>query len=201
LHGTSLLNVLCCAASWLLLQAQHSCNLGRLQAACRTALSHVPLLNAASVGHHPEAPDLDLLQRQLVHGMQLLQEVQPALQQLLGPDLAAVHSSSSSSRGTAAAGPGGAALPGSKQGHEVAAAGQQGAVNTQKPRGLQHAQNSIKTTAALAEQLMSVASEECSLLGQLAQQLSQLSDLHLYANSMQVQLEQMKQAASLQGGI
>ncbi|WIA29968.1 hypothetical protein OEZ86_000066 [Tetradesmus obliquus] len=62
--------------AWADLQAQHSSNLGQLQAACRTALSHVPLLNGASVGHAPEAPDLDLLQRQLVHGMQLLQEVQ-----------------------------------------------------------------------------------------------------------------------------
>jgi hypothetical protein len=180
----------------LTLQAQHSSNLSQLQAACRTALSHVPLLNGASVGHHPEAPDLELLQRQLVHGMQLLHQVQPALQQLLGPDLAAIQSSSSS--GAAAAGPSGSQL-----GPEAGAGGQHSScAASQKPRqGLQHAQNSIRTTAALAEQLMSVASEECSLLGQLAQQLSQLSDLHLYANSMQVQLEQMKQAVTGQGGI
>jgi hypothetical protein len=189
------------AGALFLLQAQHSSNLSQLQAACRTALSHVPLLNGASVGHHPEAPDLDLLQRQLVHGMQLLQEVQPALQQLLGPDLAAIHSSSSGSS-TTATGAAAASTLGGQQGPEAAAAGQQSsAASSQQPRhGLQHAQNSIKTTAVLAEQLMSVASKECSLLGQLAQQLSQLSDLHLYANSMQVQLEQMKQAAASQGG-
>jgi hypothetical protein len=186
-----------------MLQAQHSSNLSQLQAACRTALSHVPLLNGASVGHHPEAPDLELLQRQLVHGMQLLHQVQPALQQLLGPDLAAIHSSSGSSSSScaAAAGP-----SGSQQGPEASAGGQASSSSScaaaQKARqGLQHAQNSIKTTAALAEQLMCVASEECSLLGQLTQQLSQLSDLHLYANSMQVQLEQMKQAVTVQGGI
>jgi hypothetical protein len=181
-----------------MLQAQHSSNLSQLQAACRTALSHVPLLNGASVGHHPEAPDLELLQRQLVHGMQLLHQVQPALQQLLGPDLAAIQSRSSNSSGAAAAG-----LSGSQLGPEASAGGQQSSCAvSQKPRqGLQHAQNSIRTTAALAEQLMSVASEECSLLGQLEQQLAQLSDLHLYANSMQVQLEQMKQAVTGQGGI
>lgn len=144
----------------------------------------MPLLNGAAVGHHPEAPDLEVLQRQLVHGMQMLQEVQPALQQLLGPDLAA---NSSSSKGAAAG-----AFP-------ELAAGAGGQPNSsscsthkQQPGVLQ---NSIKTTAALAEQLISVATEECSLLQLLAQQLAQLSDLHLYANSMQVQLVQMKEAA------
>ncbi|KAF6260463.1 hypothetical protein COO60DRAFT_892528 [Scenedesmus sp. NREL 46B-D3] len=188
--------------AWADLQAQHSSNLSQLQAACRTALSHVPLLNGASVGHHLEAPDLELLQRQLVHGMQLLQEVQPALQQLLGADLDTVSSkrrnSDTHAAAAAAVGP-----SGTQQGAEAASGGQQSiSAFTQQPhQGRQHAQSSIKTTAALAEQLMSAASEECSLLGQLAQQLSQLSDLHLYANSMQVQLEQMKQAAVVQRGI
>ncbi|KAF6260504.1 hypothetical protein COO60DRAFT_1459673 [Scenedesmus sp. NREL 46B-D3] len=188
--------------AWADLQAQHSSNLSQLQAACRTALSHVPLLNGASVGHHLEAPDLELLQRQLVHGMQLLQEVQPALQQLLGADLDTVSSkrrnSDTNAAAAAAVGP-----SGTQQGAEAASGGQQSiSAFTQQPhQGRQHAQSSIKTTAALAEQLMSAASEECSLLGQLAQQLSQLSDLHLYANSMQVQLEQMKQAAVVQRGI
>lgn len=150
------------------LQAQHREDLSQLQHACSSALSHVPLLNGASLGQHTDQPDLQLLQHQLVHGMRLLQEVQPALQQLLGPDLLAAQSSD-------------------------------GIYDVSKPTAQLNVSNgqcdirhSVSTTALLAEQLMSIAAEECCLLRQLAQQAECLSDLHLYANSMQVQLSQMQ---------
>jgi hypothetical protein len=159
------------------LQAGHACNVTQLQSAASAALSHVPLLNGAAVGSLLEQPDLDLLQRQLARGVALMDQAQPALQKLLGPDIAPNDTSdrcgSSSSQRTPAAA--------EEQKHQA---------------GLPLAsynRSSIKTTAALAQQLMSVAAEECHLLMELAQQLSQLSDMHLYANSMKIQLLHMQQ--------
>lgn len=142
----------------------------QLQHACNSALSHVPLMNGATVGHDPEQPDLQALQRQLQHGMQLLAELQPAMQLLMSGEV----SSSSSSNGSS-----GVALPCSirSSASEVHL----------HPKG-------IKDTAALSRELMKVADEECVLLQQLTQQLAELSDLQLYVNSMQVQLQLMNQS-------
>jgi hypothetical protein len=140
----------------LLLQAQHQANVAELQAACNNALSHVPLLNGASVGANPEQPDLQALQRQLQQGVQLLSELQPAMQLLLTGDPAASNSS-----------------------RQAGAAQQQH--HGHPPKG-------VNGTAQLTQELLQVAGEECDLLQQLSQQLAELSDLHLYTNSMQVQL-------------
>lgn len=153
------------------LQEQHEGDILQLQHACSAALSHVPLWNGAAVGPHLEQPDLDLLQLQLVHGMQLMDEAKPALQQLLGPDLLAAQT-----RGIADT-----AGSSKQQSHSGRAA---------------DTCSSVRATASLAEQLMCVATEESSLLGELAKRLDRLSDLHLYANSMQIQLAHMKQAAA-----
>lgn len=160
------------------LQGQHAANLGQLQAACEAALSHVPLLGGATVGGTAEAPDLELLQQRLAQGVALMEELGPAVAKLLGPAATEQDSSSSNERSSS----GGAASQQQQQGGGDAAA--------------QHAQRGIRATASLAEQLMAVAAEECGLLQQLGQQLGQLSDLRLYADSMQVQLAQMQQLAS-----
>lgn len=131
-------------------------------------------------------PDLQALQRQLQQGMQLFGELQPAMQLLLTgntpstsntaePVLAAVVTSSSglSRPSDAAAGASGSQQ---QQQHHV------------HPKG-------IRDTALLAQDLMAVAAEECSLLQQLSQQVAELSDLHTYANSMHVQLLHLRQPA------
>jgi hypothetical protein len=147
-----------------LLQAQHQANINQLQAACSTALSHVPLLNGATVGHDPEQPDLQALQRQLQHGMQLLAELQPAVQLLMTGDPPSNSSLSAATR----------------------AAGSSSSDVHLHPKG-------IKDTAALSRDLMKVADEECLLLQQITQQLEELSELQLYVNSMHVQLQVMRQ--------
>lgn len=154
----------------MLLQIQNKSDVRQLQHACSAALSHVPLLNGAALGQLPEKPDLELLQQKLMHGMQQLQEVQPALQKLLGPDLLAAQVSNT----TAAAAEKQSAQAYSSRQWEV--------------------RNSVRATAGLAEQLMGVAAEECSLLNELAHQVDRLADLHLYANSMDVQLIQKREA-------
>lgn len=167
-------------------QTQHRANLSELQAACSSALSHVPLLNGAAVGHNPEQPDLQALQRQLQHGMQLLGELQPALQLLMTGD--ASSSSSNSSAVGLAAGFRPARLT------DTSSRGAQGTGAAQEhlhPKG-------IGDTAALARDLLQVADEECVLLQQLTQQLAELSDLQLYVNSMQVQLQLMKQPSAIE---
>jgi hypothetical protein len=148
------------------LQAQHQANINQLQTACNTALSHVPILNGATVGHDPEQPDLQALQRQLQHGMQLLAELQPAVQLLMTGDPPSTISSSSSAAHRSAA-------SSSSDVHL-------------HPKG-------IKDTAALSRDLMKVADEECLLLQQITQQLEELSELQLYVNSMHVQLQVMRQ--------
>lgn len=152
-------------------QAKHQAHISQLQAACSTALSHVPLLNGATVGHNPEQPDLQALQRQLQHGMQLLAELQPAVQLLISGESCTTSTSSSNSATTAACG-----LP-----RSVRASASEVHLH---PKG-------VKDTAALSRELMTVADEECVLLQQLTQQLAELSDLQLYVNSMQVQLRLM----------
>lgn len=138
-------------------------------------------MNGAAVGQLPEQPNLELLQQQLMHGMQMLQEAQPALQKLLGPDLLTAHSSRAASTA------------------EEARAMQP--YGTSSSRKSPDVRSSVRTTATLAEQLMCVAADECKLLGQLAQQVDRLSDLHLYANSMQVQLAHMKQSNCMSPGL
>jgi len=167
-------------------QTQHRANLSQLQAACSSALSHVPLLNGAAVGHNPEQPDLQALQRQLQHGMQLLGELQPALQLLMTGD--ASSSSSNSSAAGLAAGFRPARLNDSSSSRGVQGTG--AAQEHLHPKG-------IGDTAALARDLLQVADEECVLLQQLTQQLAELSDLQLYVNSMQVQLQLMKQPSAI----
>lgn len=157
----------------LALQAKHQANISQLQAACSTALSHVPLLNGATVGHNLEQPDLQALQRQLQHGMHLLAELQPAVQLLMTGE-SSTSSSSSNGGSTSTV----CALPGS-----VRSSASEVHLH---PKG-------IKDTAALSRELMTVADEECVLLQRLAQQLAELSDLQLYVNSMQVQLRLMNQ--------
>lgn len=149
-----------------ILQAQHQANINQLQAACSTALSHVPLLNGATVGHDPEQPDLQALQRQLQHGMQLLAELQPAVQLLMTGDPPSTSSSSSSAA------------------HR--SAGSSSSDVHLHPKG-------IKDTAALSRDLLKVADEECLLLQQITQQLEELSELQLYVNSMHVQMQVMRQ--------
>jgi nitrogen fixation/metabolism regulation signal transduction histidine kinase len=151
------------------MQAQHQANIGQLQAACSSALSHVPLLNGATVGHNPEQPDLQALQRQLQQGMQLLGELRPGMQQLMTGECP-----SSSSSAAAAARSSRSSIHSSAADLHL------------HPKG-------IRDTAALARDLMTVADEECRLLQQLTQQLAELSDLQLYVNSMQVQLQLMNQ--------
>lgn len=158
----------------LAVQAKHQANISQLQAACSTALSHVPLLNGATVGHNPEQPDLQALQRQLQHGMQLLAELQPAVQLLMTGESSTITSSSNGGSASTAV----CALPGS-----VRSSASEMHLH---PKG-------IKDTAALSRELMTVADEECVLLQRLAQQLAELSDLQLYVNSMQVQLRLMNQ--------
>lgn len=158
----------------LAVQAKHQANISQLQAACSTALSHVPLLNGATVGHNPEQPDLQALQRQLQHGMQLLAELQPAVQLLMTGESSTTSSSSNGGSASTAV----CALPGS-----VRSSASEVHLH---PKG-------IKDTAALSRELMTVADEECVLLQRLAQQLAELSDLQLYVNSMQVQLRLMNQ--------
>jgi hypothetical protein len=135
----------------------------------------VPLLNGATVGHNPEQPDLQALQRQLQHGMQLLAELQPAVQLLMTGESSTTSTSSNCGSTTTAV----CALPGS-----VRASTSEVHLH---PKG-------IKDTAALSRELMTVADEECVLLQQLTQQLAELSDLQLYVNSMQVQLRLMNQS-------
>lgn len=141
----------------------HKHHVAELQEACSSALSHVPLLNGVSVGQDPQQPDLQALQRQLQQGVQLMDELQPAMQLLLTGDPAA---------GPNVAGDG-------------VGSGSQQSGSQPHPRG-------VKDTARLTEELMAVAAEECGLLQQLSHQLADLSDLHLYANSMQVQLLHMQ---------
>ena len=167
-------------------QAQHRANVSQLQAACSSALSHVPLLNGATVGHNPDQPDLQALQRQLQQGMQLLTELRPALQLLVTGDAA----SSSASSSSAVFGPSTGVGAGSQGAVSGAQAVQPAPQEHLHPKG-------IKDTAALSRELMMVAEEECGLLQQLSQQLAELSDLQLYANSMQVQLLHMKEADKL----
>jgi hypothetical protein len=152
-------------------QAQHQAHVSQLQAACSKALSHVPLLNGATVGHDSEQPDLQALQRQLQQGMQLLAELQPALQLLVTGE-----ASSSSSNGSSAVALSGSSIRSSASEVHL------------HPKG-------IKDTAVLSRELMKVADEEVVLLQQLTQQLAELSDLQLYVNSMQVQLQLMNQPA------
>lgn len=158
----------------------------------------MPLLNGATVGHNPEQPDLQALQRQLQQGMQLLGELQPAIQLLMTGDVAS--SSSSSSRAGMMLG----VMPGATR----AAAGSfssnssscvVGGAQAQQHEAHLHPKG-IKDTAALSRELMVVAEEEFVLLEQLTQQVAELSDLQLYVNSMQVQLQLMKDD-SLESGM
>eukprot|EP00775_Hariotina_reticulata_P008360 gene8360-8544_t len=169
--------------AWARQQAEHASNVTQLQSACSAALSHVPLLNGAAVGPLPEQPDLELLHRQLARGVALMDQAQPALQKLLGPDLApnAASGIQKSSNGSSSS-------------QQTATGTEQQKQRTGPPLG--YSRSSIKTTATLAQQLMGVAAEECSLLMELAKQLSQLSDLHLYANSMKIQLLHMQEHLS-----
>jgi hypothetical protein len=156
-----------------LLQAAHQAHVSQLQAACSKALSHVPLLNGATVGHDPEQPDLQALQRQLQQGMQLLAELQPAMQLLVTGE-----ASSSSTTSSSAVASSGSIRSSASEVHL-------------HPKG-------IKDTAVLSRELMKVADEEVVLLQQLTQQLALLSDLQLYVNSMQVQLQLMNQPADVE---
>jgi hypothetical protein len=151
----------------------------------------------------PDTPDLQALKALLHQGKKVLQDLAPALQVLLGPDYRrdgeqdVAAGSTFGAMGSGVEGQSRAA--GSKLGGAGSVAGTGGGDSSRSRSS--HSQESgpgssmrrsISTTASYADQLMKTVNEECVLLHSLHEQLQGLQQLQQCANSMEMQLMQMK---------
>ncbi|GBF96524.1 hypothetical protein Rsub_09866 [Raphidocelis subcapitata] len=75
--------------AWQEREAAHARALSSVQASLRAALSRLPLVNGAVVGHDSAAPSLGALQGVLQRGCEAVERVRPALARLMGPSQAA----------------------------------------------------------------------------------------------------------------
>jgi len=145
--------------------------LDHVQAAMQRAMERVPLVHGACVGADRDAPDEVALQQLLARGIAVLDDLDTAVEVLLGPD-----------RPPTPAGGGGKRTLGDEsmgergRGGVLHAAGAQGA--------------SVLGTSSLARQLVGTARQEVELLSEVADLMGRLDEAQVYANSMRVQLLQ-----------
>ncbi len=142
-----------------------------LTATLRHDAQHVPLINGAVLG----APDAQQLAGQLQRAAQAMQQLGPPLDALLGPHAA-----------EAAAAAGADVPPRGPDQEEGGAAAEAAAANLRDDR-------SVVTTRRLVEGLVEVVGANCEVLGDVAYQMGQLSDLEVQAASMQALLVQLRQ--------
>jgi hypothetical protein len=139
-----------------------------VQASLLSALSRLPLVNGATAGRDPAAPDAAALRAVLRRGCDAAARMRPALRRLLGPGATTTHNNPTTAATTS---------------------------TTSTPSTAADAP-SVATTASYARELIDLACEEVRRLGLVRARLEALADAALYAGSLRAQLAQMRGAGA-----